>query len=135
MTVYVDTSAWFALASRTDQDHEAARALYSDLVEGDVELVTCSYVIAETMGLIQHRLGWVSLELFAEAARTVEVVWIDDVRHRQAESILFERRRRGINIVDAAGFAVMRSLGLEVAFAFDDDFRREGFTLLQPPTG
>lgn len=92
-------------------------------------LVTTSYVLAESMGLIQHRLGWRPLELFAAAAATWDVAWIDEGRHRQAEKLLFTRRRRAINIVDAASFAVMRELGIETAFAFDDDFKREGFGL------
>lgn len=135
MSVFVDTSAWFALASATDQDHPAARAIYRDLVDHNEELITTSYALAETMGLIQHRLGWKPLGLFAAAARTVEVVWIDGERHREAEELLFARRRRGINIVDTAGFVVMRALDLDAAFAFDDDFAREGFRVLSPPGG
>lgn len=132
MSVFVDTSAWFALACATDQDHEAARAIYADLVERNEELITTSYVLAESMGLIQRRLGWKPLELFAAAAGTVEVVWIDETRHQKAEELLFARRRRGITIVDAAGFVVMQGLDMDSAFAFDDDFAREGFNLLRP---
>lgn len=133
MSVFVDTSAWFALASVTDQDHKAARAIWRDLVDHDETLVTSSYTLAETMGLIQHRLGWKPLELFAAAMRTVDVVWIDETRHREAEALVFTHRRRGTNIVDAAGFAVMRALDMDTAFAFDDDFAREGFRLLGSP--
>lgn len=130
MSIFVDTSAWFALASAADQDHAAARAAYTELVERDERLVTTSYALAETMGLIQHRLGWKPLELFAAVAQTCDVAWIDGARHRAAEEILFHRQRRRINIVDAASFAVMRELGLDTAFAFDDDFAREGLRLL-----
>jgi len=79
------------------------------------------------MGLIQHRLGWKPLELFAAAAATWDMAWIDAARHRNAERLLFQRRRRAINIVDAASFVVMREFSIETAFAFDDDFKREGF--------
>lgn len=130
MAVFVDTSAWYALASAGDQDHARARGLYTDLVERGDSLVTTSYVLAETMGLIQHRLGWKPLELFAAAAQTCDVAWIDASRHRAAEELLFGRRRRRFNIVDAASFAVMRELKVESAFAFDDDFAREGFRVL-----
>lgn len=132
MSVFVDTSAWFALASRTDQNHTTAQDIYATLVDSEESLLTSSYTIAETMGLIQRRLGWRPLELFAAAARVIEVVWIEQALHRQAEAILFERRKRGVSIVDAAAFAVMTSRGVQTAFAFDDDFRREGFALLSP---
>ena len=133
MSVFVDTSAWYALASVSDQDHHAAHAIYAELVERDEALVTSSYTVAETMGLMQRRLGWKPLELFAAAVRTVDVVWIDEALHRQAEATFFARRKRGITIVDAAGFVVMTSRGVDTAFAFDDDFRREGFAVLRPP--
>ena len=130
MSVFVDTSAWLALASAGDQDHPAARKAFAELVARDERLVTTSYVLAETMGLIQHRLGWKPLELFAAMAQTCEVTWVDGARHRAAEDLLFQRRKRRVNIVDAASFTVMRELGLETAFAFDADFAREGFQVL-----
>ncbi len=132
MSVFVDTSAWYALASSTDQDHPAARSIYAGLVDREEPLLTSSYTIAETMGLMQRRLGWKPLELFAAAIHTVEVVWIDGTLHREAEAILFDRRKRGVTIVDAASFAVMTSRGVEDVFAFDDDFAREGFNILRP---
>lgn len=127
MTAFIDTSACYALVSATDQDHATARSIYTILVERDERLVTTSYVVAESMGLIQHRLGWRPLELFAAAVATWDVAWIDAARHRKAEALLFGRRRRAINIVDAASFVVMREMKIETAFAFDDDFKREGF--------
>lgn len=135
MTVFIDTSAWFALASTSDRSHRTAQATYAELVDSGEALTTSSYTIAETMGLMQRRLGWRPLELFASAVRLIEVVWIDEVLHRRAEDMLFEQRRRGMSIVDAASFAVMASRGIETAFAFDDDFRREGFAVLPSPRG
>jgi uncharacterized protein len=132
LSVFVDTSAWYALASESDQDHTAAEQIYAGLIERNEPLVTSSYVLAESMGLIQRRLGWKPLELYAAAMRTMDVVWIDEELHREAETILFARRRRGISIVDAAAFAAMKSRGIETAFAFDDDFEREGFAVLRP---
>jgi predicted nucleic acid-binding protein len=134
LSVFVDTSAWYALASVSDQDHAAAEQIYAGLIERNEPLVTSSYVLAESMGLIQRRLGWKALELYAAAMRTMDVVWIDEGLHREAETILFARRR-GISIVDAAAFALMKSLGIESAFAFDDDFEREGFAVLRPQEG
>lgn len=132
MTVFLDTSACFAFTAATDQHHSAARATFSQLVGRDERLVTTSYALAETLGLIQRRLGWEPLERFVSTAATFDVVWIDAPRHRAAEAALFARRRRQINIVDAASFVVMRELGIDTAFAFDDDFGREGFRVIGP---
>lgn len=96
MTVFVDTSACYALVSATDQDHPHARDVYRQLVDRAERLVTTSYVLAESMGLIQHRLGWKPLELFAAAVATWDVTWVDAVRHRAAVAVLSARRRPGI---------------------------------------
>jgi len=44
---------------------------------------------------------------------------------------LEERNRRGLSLVDCASFVVMRRYGIEEAFAFDEDFEKEGFRLYQ----
>jgi predicted nucleic acid-binding protein len=35
--------------------------------------------------------------------------------------------RRKVSLVDWVSFEVMRRTGIDVAFAFDDDFRAQGF--------
>lgn len=57
MAVFVDTSAWYALGTAGDESHAAARRVYAELIRHGERLITCSYVLAETMGLIQRRLG------------------------------------------------------------------------------
>jgi hypothetical protein len=36
----------------------------------------------------------------------------------------------GVSLVDHASFVLMRALGIGRAFAYDDDFEREGFELV-----
>lgn len=38
-------------------------------------------------------------------------------------------QRRAPSLVDFVSFEVMRERGITTAFAFDDDFRRQGFEL------
>jgi predicted nucleic acid-binding protein len=135
VTVFVDTSACLAFTAASDKDHAAARTIYGDLVQRDERLVTTSYVLAEAMGLIQHRLGWEPLQRFAATAATFDVAWIDASRHRAAEQVLFGLHRRRVNIVDAASFVVMREMGISTAFAFDPDFAQEGFRVIGPGAG
>jgi predicted nucleic acid-binding protein len=132
--VFVDTSAFLALANRLDNDHPTAAQIYPALMERRVDLVTSSYVIAETMALIQRRLGWEPLVAFSEALEAAfHVVWVDRSLHGEAQRFLFRRRRRAINIVDAVSMTLTRQLALDALFAFDDDFVREGFHVLSGP--
>ncbi|RME55690.1 MAG: VapC toxin family PIN domain ribonuclease, partial [Caldilineae bacterium] len=38
--------------------------------------------------------------------------------------------RRGLSLVDCTSFVVMQQLGIDTAFAFDNHFKEQGFTLL-----
>ena len=51
---------------------------------------------------------------------------------RSAVSVGNYRRSESarVSLVDHASFALMRSLGIGRAFAFDDDFAHEGFELI-----
>jgi len=132
--VFVDRSAFLALANRLDQDHASAASIYPALIERRADLLTSSYVVAESMALIQRRLGWEPLVAFSEALETAfDVVWVDRSLHVEARQLLFRRRRRAINIVDAVSMTLTRQLALDALFAFDDDFVREGFRVLSSP--
>lgn len=134
MRVFVDTSAFLALANRLDNDHATAARIYPALIDRRVDLLTSSYVVAESMALIQRRLGWAPLVAFSEALEAAfHVVWVDQSLHVEAQRFLFRRRRRAINIVDAVSMTVARQLALDALFAFDDDFIHEGFRVLSDP--
>jgi predicted nucleic acid-binding protein len=53
----------------------------------------------------------------------------EKARHGEAIRALGARRRRRVSFVDLVSFAVMRTRGIRTAFAFDDDFEREGFEI------
>lgn len=46
--LFVDTSAYFALTDRRDENHEAAVRVIRQLIRERLELFTTNYVIAET---------------------------------------------------------------------------------------
>ena len=57
MTVFVDTSALYAVLDRNDANHRSATATWEKLLSGRESLATTNYVLVETSALIQHRLG------------------------------------------------------------------------------
>lgn len=129
MTVFVDTSALLATLNADDSNHASASDVLRRFV--NAPLITHNYVIVETTALLQRRFGLASVRLFIERLVPVlEVAWIDAERHDRAVGMLLARRRRSVSLVDWASFDLMRERGIQDAFAYDEDFRREGFTLL-----
>ncbi len=73
--IFVDTSAIYALASDGDPRHGEARRSFHALLQSERPLITHSYVLSESMALLQHRLGRDVALAFAVEARGFEVQW------------------------------------------------------------
>ena len=56
---------------------------------------------------------------------------VDRALEADAESWLRRHDERDYSFVDATSFALMRHLGIEEAFAFDEDFSAAGFVELR----
>jgi len=57
MSTFIDTSALFAILDAEDSNHSRADLQWQDFVASDEPLFTSSYVLVESMALIQSRLG------------------------------------------------------------------------------
>jgi len=126
--IFVDTSAVLALASHRDLRHHEARRSFAELLRTGRELLTHSYVLAESMALLQRRLGRKTAIAFAAGARAFEIEWVDQSLHDSAVDALRDAHR-GVSLVDQVSFLVMRRRGVDSAFAFDRDFETAGFRL------
>ncbi len=86
--IYIDTSAFYALIDRSDKHHATAKALWPSLLTSDTALFTSSDVVAETMNLLQHRLGFEAASLWHKAVlEIVEIQWVDETVHRLAHEL------------------------------------------------
>jgi len=134
--VFVDTSAFYALASETDQEHATARSIRDALKNEPASLLTTNYVFLETVSLLQRRHGMDAAKRFGDfVVEEVDVVWITESQHRGAWDYWKQRGMRGLSLVDCSCVVVMRELGVRQVFGFDEQFRTAGFTLLDstPP--
>jgi len=137
VSLFVDTSAWYAAADRSDRSHRRAKAVLAV----DETLVTTDHVLVETWVLLRHRLGRAAAERFWEGLRAgaaeVEAVAAADLAVAWAAGESFPDQ--DFSIVDRTSFAVMQRLGLRRVAAFDDDFsvfrfgrgRRQAFEVLR----
>lgn len=129
--VFLDTSAIYALADKSDANHGAAVERFEALLGAGEEIVTHNYVLLESVALIQQRLGLSAALTFSREARAFDIEWVTNKLHDEALGELERRRGRAISLVDQVSFLVMRSLGAKIAFAFDQDFVTDGFTLYE----
>jgi uncharacterized protein len=110
MSLFVDTSIWYAAADRDDADNARARAM---LRAGEA-LVTTDHVLVETWSLIHHRLHRKAAERFWEGLRNgvakVESVGSADLEAAWDMGVVY--RDQVFSIVDRTSFTVMRALEL-----------------------
>lgn len=128
--VFVDTSALYALLVEGDDNHPAARRTAPSLRREGARLVTSSFVVLETVTLLQARVGVAAVRIFnRDVLPLLDVVWVDEELLRLAMTTLLASSRRKISLADWSSFAIMRERGIVRAFAYDEDFARQGFEL------
>jgi predicted nucleic acid-binding protein len=131
MAVFADTSGFYAVLAREDANYQRAQTAWRSLASADETVISHSYVVSETFALVQRRLGMDAVGILQHTMlHSVQIVWVDLELHETATRALLTHQNRRIGLVDHVSFEVMRRLGIATAFAFDDDFRQAGFTLL-----
>ncbi|MFO1036920.1 MAG: PIN domain-containing protein [Geminicoccaceae bacterium] len=129
-TVFVDTSAWFALVDGKTSEHREI----VDIMRGYRDrLVTSDYVFDETVTLLRSRRSWSLARKAGELLRSGAVAKLvrlgpDDIE--AAWSVFCSRPDQRLSFTDCTSFVLMRRLEIETAISLDDDFRALGLTTL-----
>jgi predicted nucleic acid-binding protein len=128
--LFVDTGGWIALANADDQFHPRAAAAYPTFLREYRRLLTTTLVIAETFVALRLGLGHAAaircLDLI-EASPRIHRVPVERTIEEEAERLLRHYDDQCFSYADAVSFAVMRSLAVTDAFAFDPHFSTAGF--------
>jgi predicted nucleic acid-binding protein len=120
VSVYIDTSVWFAAANIRDKHNARAKLL---LKEATTRL-TSDHVVVETWLLLLRRIHHNAAESFWAGIRqgAAEVVTVIATDFDVAWSITQMFSDQKFSIVDRTSFAVMERLRLNRVASFDDDF-------------
>ena len=130
--LFVDTSAYFALSDRRDENHEAAVRIIHQLVRERAGLLTTNYIVAETHTLLLNRIGYkTALQVIEELYKSQTRIYrVREAEERKALEIIRKYTDKEFSLVDAMSFATMERLHLTHVFAFDHHFAQYGFSLL-----
>jgi len=131
--VFVDTSAFFALADANDANHAAAQAIRLRLMDARYQPFTTNFVVAETHGLVlarRNRYEAIQALREIEDGETIIVRVAARDEHR-ARQILAAYDDHDFSLTDATSFAVMERLHIAHAFTFDRHFSEVGFHVLE----
>ncbi len=132
--IFVDTSAYFALADAGDANHSQAKTIAAQLTQDGSRLFTTNLILAETHALFLTRLGRVvALSFLRELDRSATTVTRATVadEHR-ARDIIEKYVDKNFSLCDAISFAVMERLSISLAFSFDRHFAQYRFSVITP---
>lgn len=129
--IFVDSSAWLAIADVRDGNHRAAISFHARLLEGSAgRLLTSDYILDETLTLIRKRVGEELVRQFiagVDGSPSVQQIWVTSAHYRAALALFLGQGGKTWSFTDCTSFAIMGELGIRQAFTFDSDFRQAGF--------
>ena len=130
--IFVDSSFWIALVASKDGRHAEAVGLWTE--RPDVALVTSNHVLGETWTFLHRRYGHAAATNFLDStdrSDRLRVAFASSEVERDAWAWLHRHDERPYSFVDSTSFALMRSLRIGEALAFDGDFAAAGFVELR----
>jgi uncharacterized protein len=120
LSLFVDTSAFYAIADSHDRHH--ARA--TELLTGTEDLVSSDHVLVESWRLMRDHGGYGRAQRFWAEIRgglaTVETVLPTDLDAAWQIGEIFSDQ--DFSIVDRTSFAVMERMGITSVASFDEHF-------------
>ena len=129
--IFVDSSAWVALANIDDLHHKEAASSYPSMFRNHKTLVTSNLVIAETYIVLLKELGHKAaiefLERVKASPRILKMCSNENIE-TEAEWILEKFMDQDFSYADAVSFVIMKRQKIRKAFCFDKHFVTAGFT-------
>ena len=126
----IDTSGLLCLHHRSEPFHEKACAAYASARRR----LTHDYVLAEFVALANARRlpRMTALQFVIDLVDSpnVETVWVDELLHREAMTLLVARKDKSYSLADAVSFLLMRQYNLDESLTTDHHFEQEGFRRL-----
>ncbi len=130
--LFVDTSAFVALADKRDRHHQQAQRFLQALARAKRPVITSTYVADEVITMVRMHMGHsqaVEAGNAILASRWCRLFEVDEQLRASAWNLFTRYDDQTFSFTDCTSFALMSSLGLDEAFTFDRrDFGAAGFS-------
>ncbi len=131
--IFVDTSAFFALADETDTNHQEAKRLSKKIGKEKLEVVISDHILSETITLIRIKIGFQKALLFGNRlfdSKITNLIVTEEKMLKEGWNIFSKYDDKNFSFVDCISFAIMMKEGIDTAFTFDHHFEQIGFKIL-----
>lgn len=134
--LFIDTFAFLALANDRDNYYKAAQHFLMDMQNGKfrpTRLITSDYIVDETLTRIRFKVGHAQAVNWGQnihSSKIIELMRVDENIYEDALVIFEKYNDKQLSFTDCTSFALMKSMGINDAFTFDEDFRKMGFNIM-----
>lgn len=131
--LFVDTSAWFALADSGTPGRDRVESALRDRLKLRHRIVTTNLIIAETHALLMRRASRTVALTFVQTIvgpQNVVVSSTPDLERAARERWLAGYSDQDFSFTDAVSFAVMTQRKISDALTLDHHFSVAGFTVV-----
>ncbi len=134
--LFIDTFAFLALANDRDNYYKAAQHFLMDMQNGKfrpTRLITSDYIVDETLTRIRFKVGHAQAVNWGQnihSSKIIELLRVDKNIYEDALVIFEKYNDKQLSFTDCTSFALMKSMGINDAFTFDEDFRKMGFNIM-----
>ena len=131
--VFMDTGGFHALWDTSDEHHERATRLQSELARKKRRFVTTDYILDETVTLLLARHSHTAAADFLQTVTRSEALhleWVDSDRFHAAADFFTRHQDKEWSFTDCVSFTVMDGLRIRNAFTTDQHFKQAGFVPL-----
>jgi predicted nucleic acid-binding protein len=128
--LFLDTAFAIALSSRSDDHHDRAVSLATEIEAAGTQLVTTRAVLLEignALSRTKHRPASIELLQSVETDPKVTIVPLSEDLFSRALKLYRERPDKEWGLVDCVSFVVMKDRGMTEARTPDDHFEQAGF--------
>lgn len=135
--VFVDTTAWLALANKSDTLHQPAAKLNQDLLLQGAHYITTDYVLTEVANSLARPPYRRTVIRFLDtifSSKRVTIVHINRDRFIRGWKLYKNRPDKDWGLTDCTSFIVMEDEGIREAFTSDRHFQQAGHICLLEAT-
>lgn len=131
--IFVDTGAFLALYIKRDPYHPRASKIFPSLPR---PFSTSNHVVDELATLLGRTAGYrYAADRIDDLYASESIDVLSSTRDDEIEATRWMRKYadKKISFTDCISFALMRRLGIRMAFTFDRHFRNAGFQVISTP--
>jgi len=140
MTCFIDSSAWIALADKTDKNHGTAVAYFGKLLETNSKLVTNNIAVDQALIHIKKQAGLKTVQKFMavldESILTVSLRsdWISRRLRRNAIHLFLKSTQPDMKLEHYYIFETIKRKKVDILFTFDKELNFFGLPIMPQET-